>query len=138
MEALLLALLSATGLLIATYFTAVAYHWVRADVRWVPAFCRMDEQSCAAIVFTPQARLSGLPNSVLGQAFYIAVLLGVQFGWVHAPDLLRIGYLVASAITVCVGAYLSYSLLFTLRVSCPLCVASHGINLVIFGILVFG
>ena len=138
MEDLLLPLLSTVGLLISTYFTAVAYRWVRPDVRWMPAFCRMDEQTCATIVFTPQARVIGLPNSVLGQVFYVMMLLGVQLGWVHGPDPVRMAYLAASAATVAIGVYLSYALVFTLRVSCPLCFTSHGINLVVFGILAFG
>jgi len=138
MVALLLTLLSSAGLLIATYFTAVAYRWVRPDVGWVPAFCRMDEQTCATIVFTPQARLIGLPNSVLGQVFYVMMLLGVQLEWLSGPDTLRMAYLAASAASVGIGVYLSYALVFTLRVPCPLCFTSHGINLVIFSILAFG
>ena len=138
MEALVLALLSTAGLLISTYFTAVTYRWVRPDIRLVPTFCRMDEQTCATIVFTPQARLIGLPNSVLGQVFYVMMLLGVQLGWVYGPDPLRMAYLAASAVSVGIGVYLSYALVFTLRVSCPLCFTSHGINLVVFGILAFG
>ena len=137
MTALLLTALSTAGLLVATYFTAVAYRWVRPDVRWVPAFCRMDEQTCATIVFTPQAHLFGLPNSVFGQAFYIAVLLGAQFGWVLSPGPLRGAYLGVSLLTVCIGVYLSYVLLFTLRVPCPLCFTSHGINLAVCAIVAF-
>ena len=92
--------LSVIGLLISTYFTAVAYRWVRPDVRWVPSFCRMDEQTCASIVFTPQARLFVLPNSVLGQLYYLAILLGVVFGWIDGPGPLPVSYVVASALTV--------------------------------------
>ena len=47
-------------------------------------------------------------------------------------------YLAASAMSVGIGVYLSYALVFTLRVPCPLCFTSHGINLAIFGILAFG
>ena len=128
--------LSLIGLLISTYFTAVAYRWVRPDVRWVPSFCRMDEQTCASIVFTPQARLFVLPNSVLGQLYYLAILLGVVFGWIDGPGPLPVSYVVASALTVSLGVYLSYALLFVNRVACPLCFTSHGINLMIFLVLV--
>ena len=128
--------LSVIGLLISTYFTAVAYRWVRPDVRWVPSFCRMDEQTCASIVFTPQARLFVLPNSVLGQLYYLAILLGVVFGWIDGPGPLPVSYVVASALTVSLGVYLSYALLFVNRVACPLCFTSHGINLIIFLVLV--
>ena len=61
--------LSVVGLVIATYFTAVACRWIRADETWIPSFCRLGEQTCASIVFTPRARVFGLPNSLLGQIF---------------------------------------------------------------------
>ena len=133
--AILLGGLAIGGMLISSYFTAVAYGWIRSDIRWIPAFCRMDEQTCATIVFTPQARVFGLPNSVLGQAFYLTILLGAGLGWIDGPDPLPVVFVVASGLTVAVGVYLSYSLLFVLRVACPLCFTSHGINLVIFGLL---
>lgn len=129
--------LSGVGLLISSYFTAVAFSWVRPDVRWIPSFCRMDEQTCASIVFTPQARVFFVPNSLLGQLYYLALLLGVVFGWIGGPAPVPVGYIVASALTVGLGVYLSYALLFVNRVACPLCFTSHGINLVIFLILVW-
>ncbi len=132
----LLLSLSVVGLLISTYFTAVAYRWVRPDVRWVPSFCRMDEHTCASIVFTPQARVFLLPNSVLGQLYYVGIFFGVVFGWIGGQAPPPGSYVAASALTVCLGLYLGYALLFINRVACPLCFASHGINLTIFLILV--
>ena len=132
---ILLLALAATGLVIASYFTAVAFRWVRADAAWVPPFCRMDEQTCASIVFTPQARIFGPPNSVLGQVYYAALLAGTAVGWIDNP-LLRWGYLAASLATVTLGVYLSYALLFINRVPCILCFTSHGINVVILVLLI--
>ena len=126
--------LSIIGLTISTYFTAVAYRWIRADEKWIPAFCRMAEQTCASIVFTPQARVFGLPNSVLGQIFYVAIIVGVPLGLVAQP-LLWCLYLLASLGTVGLGIYLSYSLLFVTRVPCKLCFTSHGLNAIIFVLL---
>ena len=126
--------LSAVGLAIATYFTAVAYHWIRADESWIPAFCRLGEQTCASIVFTPRARVFGVPNSLLGQIYYSALLIGSPLGVLDRPDLFRL-YLGASLVTVGLAIYLSYSLLFITRVPCKLCFTSHGINVVIFGLL---
>ena len=130
--------LSVIGLVISSYFTAVAYRWVQADARWIPAFCRMDERTCASIVFTPQARVFALPNSVLGQLFYVALIAGTFFNWITAPELIATIYVAASTSTVILGIYLSYALLFINRVACPLCFTSHGINLMIFLILMFG
>ena len=130
--------LSVIGLMISAYFTAVAYRWVQPDVRWIPSFCRMDERTCASIVFTPQARVFALPNSVLGQLFYVLLIAGTLLNWITGPELIATLYVAASTVTVILGMYLSYALLFINRVACPLCFTSHGINLVIFLILMFG
>ena len=129
-----LAALAAVGFAIASYFTAVAYRWMRPDATWIPAFCRMGERTCASIVFTPGARVLGLPNSVLGQLFYAALLVGVPLGLLDQPLLLAL-YRAGSLATVALAVYLSYTLLFVMRVPCPLCFASHGINTVIFVLL---
>ena len=127
--------LAAVGLCISTYFTAVAYRWMRPDTRWIPSFCRMGEQTCASIVFTPRARVFGLPNSVLGQAFYLALLAGTPLGLLDRPELFVL-YLGASLLTVGLAVFLSYSLLFITRVPCVLCFTSHGINAIIFLLLI--
>jgi uncharacterized membrane protein len=128
------AALAAVGFTISTYFTAVAYRWMRPDAGWIPAFCRLGERTCASIVFTPRARVFGLPNSVLGQVFYAALLVGAALGLLDQPSLLGL-YRAGSLVTVALAVYLSYSLLFVMRVPCPLCFASHGINTVIFVLL---
>ena len=131
---LAIGLLAAVGLVIASYFTAVAYRWTTPDARWIPSFCRLQERTCAAVVFTPSARVFGPPNSLLGQVYYAALLAGALAGWLADPCF-RPLYLGASLATVGLGAYLGYALLFVLRVPCPLCFASHGINAVIAGLL---
>ena len=129
-----LLLCASVGFAISTYFTAVAYRWIRPDAGWIPTFCRMGERTCASIVFTPRARVFGLPNSLLGQFFYFALLLGTPLGVLETPIFYRLS-LVASLVTVGLGLYLSYSLLFVTRVRCPLCFTSHGLNAVIFALL---
>jgi uncharacterized membrane protein len=126
--------LALIGLLVSMYFTAVAYRWMRPDPRWVPPFCRLDEGTCTLVVFTPQARLFGPPNSLLGQAYYSALLIGVWQGaalqrpWVF-------GYLAVAAVTVALALYLSYSLIYVLRIRCVLCFASHAVNVGLFLLL---
>ncbi|MBI4481619.1 MAG: vitamin K epoxide reductase family protein [Acidobacteria bacterium] len=127
-----LALASALGLLISLYFTLVTYGWMRPDPRWLPAFCRMEENSCRRIVDTRQARVFGIPNSLLG-IFYYAFLLGAVVRGFQEPSLWA--FRTASAVTVGLGAYLTYALLFRLRIPCPLCLTSHGLNLLIFALL---
>ena len=133
----LLLLLSVLGFFISLYFTAVAYRWIRPDVPWIPTFCQLGEKTCATIVFTPRARVFGLPNSVLGQVFYVALMAGVAGGFLYSPPAYY-AYLMASLVTVCLGLFLTYSLLFVTRVLCTLCFTSHGINFIIFLILVLG
>ncbi len=134
---ILIAALAALGLLISSYFTAIAYRWVKPDANWIPSFCRMGEQTCASIVFTPRARVFGLPNSLLGQVFYVALMVAVVGDFLFTEPLVYV-YLLASLVTVFLGMYLTYSLLFITRVACKLCFTSHGINLVIFILLVIG
>lgn len=121
----MLALLAGVGLYISTYFTLVAYRAIPPSVRWMPQVCQLQERSCGAIVWTRQARLLGLPNSLLGMVWYLLVWLGaagaVPAAWLLAP----------AAATVLMGAVLTYQLLRVLRVPCPLCFVSHGINLAI-------
>lgn len=131
---LAIGLLATLGLAIASYFTAVAWRWTKPDVRWIPSFCRLEEHTCASVVFTPSARVFGPPNSLLGQVFYATLLAGAALGWLTDPRLSPL-YLGASLVTVGLGVYLSYALVFVLRVPCPLCFASHGINAVICGLL---
>ncbi len=128
------AALAVAGFAISTYFTAVAYRWIRPDAAWIPAVCRMGERTCASIVFTPRARVLGLPNSVLGQVFYAGLLVGTPLGLLDQPHLLAL-YRAGSLVTVVLAVYLSYALLFVMRVPCPLCFVSHGINTVIFVLL---
>ena len=124
------------GFGIASYFTGVAYHWVRPDTRWIPAICRMGEQTCATIVFTPRARVFGPPNSVLGLVFYATLAIVAVRGDLDEP-LVRLVSLGFSSVTVLLGLYLTYSLLFVTRVNCVLCFTSHAINLVLFVILLW-
>ena len=128
--------LCVVGFGIASYFTGVAYHWVRPDTRWIPAVCRMGEQTCATIVFTPRARVFGVPNSVLGQLFYPLLAVVAVTGGLNEP-LIRLVLLGASGVTVLLGAYLTYSLLFVTRVNCVLCFTSHALNVVVFVILLW-
>ncbi len=129
-----IALLAAVGFPVASYFTAVAWRWMRPDVRWIPSFCRLEERTCASVIFTPSARVFGPPNSLLGQVYYAGLLAGAMFGVLGDPWVWRL-CIAASLATVALGAYLSYALLFVLRVPCPLCFASHGINVLLCGLL---
>lgn len=130
-----LLVLSVIGLLISFYFTLVTYRLMSADQRFIPAFCRMTDRSCASIVDSRQARLFGVPNSLLGIAYYLGVILWVAFSLRSVPRLTG-GLIVVSLGTVLSGLYLLYSLLVVLKVRCILCLASHILNAMILLLLV--
>lgn len=90
----------------------------------------MDDQTCASVIFTPNARVFGVPNSLLGQAYYLVLLIATASGLFDHAYVWG-ALLLASAGSVCLAVYLSYSLLFLLRLPCPLCFTSHGINITI-------
>ncbi len=127
-------LLAAAGLVIASYFTAVAWRWMAPDARWIPTVCRLEERTCASVVFTPSGRVFGPPNSLLGQIYYVALLVAAPFGLLADPWAWRL-LAAASLVTVGLGIYLSYALLAVLRVPCPLCFVAHGINALVCGLL---
>ncbi|HEY2931704.1 MAG TPA: vitamin K epoxide reductase family protein [Acidobacteriota bacterium] len=133
----LLTFLSVFGFLIAGYFTAITYRWINPQAGYLPQFCRMGEKTCAAVVFTPRARVFGVPNSLLGQIYYILLVFTLWRGWLWQAPVYGI-VLAVSTLTVILGAYLTYSLLFLTRIPCKLCFTGHAINAAIWIILVAG
>ena len=130
----LLISLCAVGVLISLYFTSVSFRWVQPDSRWIPIVCRMEEATCARIVFTPSAKVLGPPNSTLGLLFY-ALLGGAAATCSLSVPLIRLAGLGGSTVALLFSLYLTYSLLFVVRVRCVLCFAAHSINLIIFLLL---
>ena len=125
-------LLSATGLLISLYFLLVFYKLIPPNASYIPQFCRLDERTCETILHTPYARLLGIPNFYPGIIFYILVIVfSSDSGAIHT-------LLGLSGVTVLAGMYLSYALLFKLKVPCVLCFTSHGLNVAIFVLLLLG
>jgi uncharacterized membrane protein len=122
------------GVLISSYFTLVSFRLMSPDQPFIPAFCRMTEHSCSAIIDSPQARLLGVPNSLLGTIYYAGVMLSV-ISYGRSSTLLFGGLIAVSSLTVLMGAYLAYSLLSVLRIPCFLCLASHVLNLLILVLL---
>ena len=127
----LLVALCATGVLISGYFTGVTFRWVDPKTRWIPPVCRMGEDTCAFVVVTPQARIFGPPNAVLGLLFYVVLAVAAMGGGLEQAPV-RWVLLAASGVTVALGLFLTYSLLFVLRVRCVLCLTSHLVNLGLF------
>lgn len=125
------------GLYLSIYFTLLTYGVASPRAPLVPRVCRLDEQSCGTVVNTPAARLfAGIPNSVLGIIYYGFVLVVLAADLWARPGVLLV-LTGAAAVTVVSGVYLVIQLYRVMRVSCPLCVAVHVINLllaVMFGL----
>jgi len=121
-------LLCLAGLYIALYFTLLAYGRIWSGTRMVPAFFRMGGGACSTVLKHPDARLFGLPNSLVGIVYYAGIATAtVIFGVTRMPALI-VG---ASWAVVGAGVFLVYSLIARVRTSCRLCLASHLINLLL-------
>lgn len=130
--------LAAVGLYIAAYFTLVYYDVLEANTRLMPRVCRLEKRTCQTVLGTRFARVFGVPNSLLGVAYYIVVIVLVSTGWIRAGGGVFIGsigveigvaVLIVAWFTVLLAAFLAYSLFFIIKVPCPLCLAAHTINL---------
>ncbi len=134
-------ILSLVGLGDAFYFTFAYYGRVRKAV-WVPTIlCAREGSNCVTVVQTPWARVFGVPNSLLGIVYYLALAawaltgprVDLQLAGAVVP--LRWFFLAASGVTVLLGSYLIYALLKKLHTHCPLCYLAHGINGVLLVLL---
>ena len=127
--------LAAVGCYLAVYFSAVYYGWLPGDSRLVPRVCHLEADTCRRILDTPQARLFGLPNSLLGVVFYAGMVSYAALAW-RDPGPFHLAALGVSGLAVVVGVYLVYVLFRVLRVACPVCLICHGINLLLLILLI--
>lgn len=123
---------SIIGMLISTYVTLVSYRIMKPNIRFIPRICRMEKQTCFAILDAPDARVFGVLNALLGILYYLSILFFIMVAPHDNGSIIYQIVVSISAGTVLLGAYLSYALLAKLRTSCQLCFISHGINLGIF------
>ena len=130
--------LAAIGLYIAGYFTLVYYGLLAANTRLMPTVCQLEERSCKTVLSTKYARVFGVPNSLLGVLYYLAVMLVVTGGFTAAP--ISVALIAVAWFTVALGLVLAYALFFIIRIPCPLCLTGHTINLALAILLtsVFG
>ena len=142
----LIILLSLVGLWDALYFTFAYYGRVKKSC-WVPEIlCAREGSNCVTVVQTPYARVFGVPNSLLGIIYYVSLIAWSILDRSPAADIhFRATYyvlnpvkllIVASAITVVLGFYLIYSLIYKLHTHCPLCYSAHAINLALLALLI--
>ena len=101
----------------------------------VPTLCNMDSGSCGSLLQTKQAKLFGIPNYVLGIVFYLFAL-GVAIFTPMDPGTLYWVLVLVTTGVVFTGAFLIFSLIFTLKTNCLLCYMAHVINFLILATLI--
>lgn len=130
--------LAAFGLFIAVYFTLVTYRVQPPDARWVPRICRMDGDTCFAVLDSDEARVLGVPNCVVGLGWYGASLAAGVVGGVTGTLPLCPTFVLAGVVSVAVSVYLAWALLFRLETHCKLCYTSHLLNVGLLAAFVWG
>ncbi len=125
--------LCVVGFLDSLYFTLVQSRVLPPDPRWLPRFCRMEEARCFSLLRTPQARLLGIPNSVVGLGLYPALWAAALLAQLGDRRWLGVG-IAASAAATLTSLYLAWALLVRLRTHCPLCYLAHLVNAALLGI----
>ena len=126
---MIFALLCGTaGLALSLYVALVGYGVIAPEAGFLPRFCRMDKATCARVLDHPDARLLGISNSLLGVAYYLA-LIAVQL--LDTSGRFAVLMRGVAWCAVAFGAYLSYSLVARVRVLCQVCLAAHLLNLLI-------
>ena len=143
----LIFVLALTGLVVSHYFT-LAYFGRVKKARWIPEIlCAREGSSCVTVVQTPYARVFGVPNSLLGIVYYVALMTGAVKDWSYGINLymyvtnvvfpFAFGLLIfISAGTVALGFYLIYALRWKLQIDCPLCYIAHAINAALLVLLI--
>ncbi len=124
---MLITLLCITGLLLSVYALVVERRLRDRD--YVPLCDVSKSVSCSKAFASSYGRLFGIPNSAVGLAFYLLVLL---------MDLLGFTFAVQSLATIAAlgSLYLAYLSFIRLRNFCVLCTAVYAVNLLLFLITV--
>jgi uncharacterized membrane protein len=136
MTVALILILSVAGLADALYFTFAYYGRIK-KARWVlEILCAREGSSCVTVVQTPYARVFGVPNSLLGIFFYVAVASWTLTGGSVEARWLAWVLIAASAVAVTLGFYLIYALRRILHTDCPLCYTAHAINAALLVLLI--
>ncbi len=94
-------------------------------------------RSCDNVLASPHARLLGLPNTVVGMAFYAGVIaaFALPVSW-PATGWLRIAAAAAAVAAGGVSVYLLWSLMAVTKMPCKICLAGNAINLFLAGLTV--
>ncbi len=135
MSGFLIVVVAVAGLFISLYFTFVSYGVMRQEAGWIPRACRMGEDTCRRVLGHRDAKVIGIPNSLVGVLYYSVVCVAAVAGF---PPPLHVPLQLASWAAVGLGLYLTYSLAYRVRALCLLCMVSHALNIALALLLAVG
>lgn len=87
---------------------------------------------CGPVSSSPDARLLGIPNSWIGMAWFLLVIVWASASLTAGAPLYPAPAAAAAALPVVLGIYLTWSLLYKIRTVCRMCFLAHACNLIIF------
>lgn len=115
--------LAAAGVYISTYFSVCVFRGYRGEGDRA-SILPFGSDRCTLVTRHRDARLFGVPNSILGTIYYLLVMFAIGL---ELPPLLMVAE-AASLLALVFAAYLVHSLYVRVRIVCPLCLVSHAIT----------
>lgn len=92
---------------------------------------------CNVVATSSYSAIYGIPVSLLGLLFYIAIMLGVGIYYARSRNLTLLHWLIVfTGAGVLFSLYLLYIQAFVLKAFCQYCLASDLLTLMIFTILI--
>lgn len=133
---ILVIILALVGFVDSLYFVMVHYGFTDSKPPEIP-ICPVNEKgTCETAAEAPQSEIFGLPNSIFGLGFYSFVLAAaaarLAFGFWPIPNILAAVSIIAALMSI----YLAYTLVFQIKILCPLCFTAHAVNLSLAAIFV--
>ena len=92
-------------------------------------------EQCSSVQRSPRGRLFGVPNTVLGIAYYLAVMGAFALPDSGAAQLARGAAALASLAAAAMSVFLLWSLMAITRRACRVCLAGNSINLFLCGLV---
>lgn len=127
----IICVLAIIGLADSTYLALVHYNIVEYALPSTGSTCNFTAGSCESLVRYDQTLLFGIPNSMLGIAYY-TVITAVAFMRIYTrkwpAHWLLLGFIFGSLLF---SVYLVHLLIYVIHIPCPFCLAAHAINLTI-------
>lgn len=124
--------LAMAGLISSIYFALAHYGRIKTG-DMIPTVA--GEGICVSILDTPYARVLGLPNSVFGITYYLLITFSAGYRLLFGEWLLLNVLIVVAVLAALFSLFLAWSLIFRIRVFCPVCFLSHAVNLALAVIL---